>query len=138
MKFACVVFVIFTVLFAVEAQEAIKAIKPVPLKECEFCSNGISKNNACVCSFSLKERRKYVCGPACKALGSCCASVGRCPPCSGPRNPTADSKCTCNKFSNKVFRKYACGPACDAAGYCCDSTLTASPTKQIQVNPIGS
>ena len=132
MKFACVVFVIFAVLFAVEAQEAIKMVP----RECEFCSNGISKNNACVCSFSLKQRRKYACGPACDALGSCCASVGRCPPCSGPQNPTADSECTCDKSSTKLFRKYACGPACDAAGYCCDSQPTTKPSKHIKCKPV--
>lgn len=137
MKFACVVFIVFAVLFAVEAQKAIKTTKMPSSEECEFCSNGVSENNDCVCSLSLKQRRKYACGPACDALGSCCASVGKCPPCSGIQNPTADSECTCDKSSTKVFRKYACGPACDAAGYCCDpQSITPAPSKQIKCKPV--
>lgn len=96
--------------------------------ECSFCSVGVDPNQDCVCSSSARLRRKYACGPACDAIGFCCASTA-CPICSSGVNPTADSECTCEALSVKTLRRYACGPACDAIGYCCNADgMTAAPT----------
>lgn len=135
-----IIFVILLtlVVFATSGATSKGKLPPVklpPAEECSFCSNGIGDNFDCVCSNSLKVGRKYACGPACDAFGYCCESVGKCPSCTGPQNPTADGECTCDAPASRIFRKYACGPACDAVGYCCDSSVVQT-TKKLKCMPV--
>lgn len=77
---------------------------------------------------AAKVTRKYACGPACDAIGSCC-DHNVCPSCGNPPY-SADESCICQQADIvRRFAKYACGPACDAAGYCCDMPAVTKKPK---------
>lgn len=125
-----VLFVIFAFAIFTGSQAGGEAEKPIKVSpvECSFCSVDVDPNQDCVCSSSARVMRKYACGPACDAIGFCCASTA-CPTCGSGVNPTVDSECTCEARSVRTLRKYACGPACDAIGFCCNAdATTAAPT----------